>query len=173
MPSTTTTTTALVPDARLRAIAAYLAFRSIPLDPQAVLCHFERNGTTEDLFAVEDDFCALLDRFTQRVRADFLPTRAQQRQAMCLVREALATLVERIETGRIDGRAAQLDDRGCGCVLVILADVIDAPAWRTLREDEDAPLVIERFVWHVQSGETHHTCPTLALVREWTLRALG
>src|SRR5260370_26699180 len=107
MPSTTTTTTALVPDSRLRAIAAYPAFRSIPLDPHAVLCHFERNGTTEDLFAVEEDFCALLDRFTEPVRTDFLPTRAQQRQAMCLARAALATLVERIETGRIDGRAAQ------------------------------------------------------------------
>ena len=159
--------------ARFRAIAAYLAFRAIPLDPQAVLSHFERNGITEDLFAIEDDFYALLDRFFERVCADFLPTRAQQRQAGHLFREALVTLVERIETGRIDGRAAHLDDCGCGCILVILADVIDLLAWKTLREHEDAPLIIERFVWHVQPGETHRTCPTLALVREWTMCSLG
>ena len=167
------TTTPPTTTARFRAIAVYLAFRALPLDPQVVLSHFERVGTAEDLFTVEDDFYSLLDRFAERVCDDFLPTRAQQRQAACLIREALATLVERIETGRIDGRAAHLDDRGCGCVLEILADVIDDLVWRTLREDEDAPLLIERFIWPVQPGETHYTCPTLALVREWTLRALG
>jgi hypothetical protein len=159
--------------ARLRAIAAYLAFRTIPLDPRAMLTHFERYGVTEDLFAVEEDFAALVDRFAEVVSEDFLPTPAQQRQAMRLVREALTTLVERIETGRIDGRAARLDAHGCGCVLQIFADVIDNPAWKMLRYDEDVPLLIERFVWHVRPGETHHTCATLALVREWALRALG
>jgi hypothetical protein len=173
MLTTTTWRNATAATTRFRAIAAYLAFRAIPLDPQAVLSHFERSGTTEGLLAVEDDFYALLDRFAERVCDDVLPTRPQQRQATCLVREALATLVERIETGRIDGRAAQLGDRGCGCILVILADIIDALAWRTLREDEDEPLLIERFVWHVLPGETHRTCPTLALVREWTLCSLG
>ena len=77
MLSTTTPTTATTPPtsltttARLRAIAAYLAFRTIPFDPQVVLSHFERVGTSEDLFAVEDDFYALLDRFAERVCDDF------------------------------------------------------------------------------------------------------
>ena len=173
MSSTSAASTTTVTAARLRAIAAYLAFRAIPLDPQAVLSHFERHGITDALFAVEDDFYALLNRYLEQVCADFLPTWAQQRQAVSLFCEVLVTLVERIETGRIDGRAARLDDHGCGCILEILADAIDTPAWRTLRYDEDVPLIIERFVWHVQPGETYRTCPTLALVREWTLRHLG
>ncbi len=70
MPSTTTATTATVSASRFRAIAAYLAFRAIPLDPHDVLSHFERIGITEDLFAVEGDYFALLDRFAERVCGD-------------------------------------------------------------------------------------------------------
>jgi hypothetical protein len=158
---------------RWRAIASYLAVRAIPLDPQVVLRHFERVGSTEDLFTVEDDFYALLDRFAWRGCANAPPWPAQPRQAAYLVHRALATLVERIEVGRIDGHAAQLDDHGCGCILVLLASSIGDPAWRTLREHEEVPRLIERFVWHVRPGETHRTCPSLALVRAWTLLALG
>ena len=172
MRTSTTQTSSLNATARLRAIAAYLAFRAIPLDPQAVLGHFERYGITEDLFAVDEAFHALLDRYFVRVSEDFLPTRAAQRQAENLFREALATLVERIETGRIYGRAAHLDDQGCSCALQILADALDT-RWQLLREDAAIPLVIERLLWHVQPSETHRTCPALALVRIWALRALG
>ena len=172
MPPSKTQTQTPAATARLRAIAAYLAFRAIPLDAPALLSHFEHHSITDDLFAIDEEFHALLDRYFDRVCDDFLPTHAQQRQAVNLFREALATLVERIETSRIDGRAAHLDDRGCGCVLQILADALDT-SWQTLREDAEIPLIIERFLWHVQPGENHHTCPTLALVRMWTLRALG
>jgi hypothetical protein len=165
----TTTVTA----ARLRAISAYLASRSLPLDPWAVLDHFERAGVTEDPSAVEADFFALLDRVAAQVRHALLPTPTRHGQAACVIREGLATLVERIETGRIDGRAAYLDERGCGCVLISLAEAVHAPSWMALREADDIPRPIERFVWHVRPGETHRNCPSLALVRAWVLRALG
>lgn len=163
-------------------LRTYLTFRAIPLDAEEIIRHFEQVGDDAvldhcDLFAIEDNFAALLDRFEERLRGEFLPTRHGLRQAQELVAQALREALACIEQGRIQGEGASPGRDESSGLLQILAgheDLVDLVSWTSLREDEDeaAPLLIERWLWHVEPGETSETCPALAILREWILRAL-
>ena len=149
----------------------YLRFRQIPLDPAPLAAYLEQEGIAVSLFTIEDDCDALLERFDAAVYDDFLPTRTGQREAEALINTARQELLAHIEHGRIDGQHAELDDEGNGCLLAILADVLDRH-WSFLRLCEDDPLLIERFVYAVRPGDTHQGHPALALLRTWILRTL-
>ena len=154
--------------------ADYLRFRQIPLDPAPLAAYLEQEGIAASLFTIEDDCDALLERFDAAVYDDFLPTRTGQCEAEALIRAARHELLTHIEQGHVDGQRAELDGPGNGCLLAILADVLDRH-WSFLRLCEDDPLLIERFVYGVRPGDTHQSHPALALLHAWvpsTLRAL-
>lgn len=155
----------------LKCAADYLRFREIPLDPAPLAAYLEQQAIVASLFTIEGDCSALLDCFDAAVYDDFLPTRAGQREAEALIGAARHELLAHIEQGRIDGQHAELDDRGNGCLLAILADVLDRH-WSFLRLCEDDPLLIERFVYGVRPGDTHQTHPALALLHTWIPRVL-
>jgi len=151
--------------------ADYLRFRQIPFDPAPLAAYLEEQGIAESLFTIEGDCDALLERFDAAVYDDFLPTRTGQREAEALIRAARHELLTHIEQGRVDGECTELDDEGNGCLLAILADVLDRH-WSFLRMCEDDPLLIERFVYAVRPDDTHQSHPALALLRTWILRTL-
>lgn len=172
MPSTTPKPATAVVSTRLQTIADYLRFRSISVEPREVLAHLEATSIIESLEHLDSDYDSLIDRFAEMVDDFCWPAQSWRRDSARLFRETLQSVVTHIEQGRIDGRAAKMDDDGNGCILQILADAIEVP-WQGLRLDCDSPLPIERFIWHVRPGETHRTCVALALVRLWTLHMLG
>jgi hypothetical protein len=155
----------------LERIADYLRFRQIPLDPAPLVAYLEEQGIAESLFTIEGDCDALLDRFVAAVYDDFLPTRAGRRKAEALITTAQQEFLAHIEHGRIDGQHAELDVHGNGCLLAILANVLDRH-WSFLRPCKDDPLLIERFVYGVRPGDTHDSHPALALLHTWILSTL-
>lgn len=155
----------------VKCTADYLRFRQISLDPAPLAAYLDKQGIAESLFTIEDDCLALLDRFDAAVYDDFLPTRTGQREAEALIRAARQELLTHIEQGRVNGQCTELDDSGNGCLLAILADVLDRH-WSFLRLSEDDPLLIEHFVYGARSGDTHNSQPALALLYAWILRTL-
>jgi hypothetical protein len=155
----------------LKCSAEYLRFRQIPLDPVLLDAYLEQEGIAESLFTIEGDCDALLERFVAAVYEDFPATRTGRRRAAALIATARQELLAHVERGRIDGQHAELDDEGGGCLLAILADALDRH-WSFLRLCEDDLLLIERFVYDVQPGDTHQTHPALALLHTWILRTL-
>ena len=156
----------------LKCAADYLRFRQIPLDSAPLAAYLEQQGIVASLFTIEDDCAALLDRFDAAVYDDFLPTRTGQREAEALINSARQELLAHIGHGRIDGQHAELDVHGNGCLLAILADVLDRQ-WSFLRLSEDDPLLIERFLYSMRPGDTHKSHLALAVLHTWIARTLA
>ena len=156
----------------LHAISRYLASRHLALDPAALAGYLERYGlVNSDLAAAESDFYELLERFEERVDEEMPSSVYTRREQRCLLKNALHALASAIEEGRIHGRRDQLDERGCGCLLVHLADVPDI-GWTSLRLAEERPLLVEELVWYIRPGETPQTNPILTMLHVWLLFCL-
>lgn len=106
-------------------IARYLCARQIVRDPAALVACLDECGVTESLFAIEEDCADVLGRFVAAVYLDFPATASGRRRAEALCATAREVLLAHIARGRVDDERAGLDEQGNGCLLAILADMLD------------------------------------------------